>query len=457
MVKKKIVKPKNKPVVEKPAENPQKIVIEAKEEIEKKIENDEINHSIKIKVFGVGGGGCSIVGQIATIIPRGKNVSFCAINTDIQSFAGLPSSVKTLALGKAVTHGLGCGMNAKLGEEIGELSKEILKKELEACDICFIISTLGGGTGSGITPAFAQIAKNLRKISMGIFTLPFEFEGDKRKQIAYTALEKIEPELNASIVIPNENIFQVIDPKTPIKQSFSMVNQNLITTLHGLLETLYQPGLINVDYADFKTILEGVGRVAYLNCVEGERKDLIQLINKLLNNQLVKYNIGEDGTRDAIDIEKILFNIAGPTDLKMSEMENIANSITSENLKSKIIFGITSQGGKTSSLRVTLLAVGVKKQGGKPRIFKRIEEMVPREEIKIKDVPVQSEIMESKKEKEPERKEEKPKAKPEKKVDKKSMVRRNAIEVKKEEKKQEQEIMEEDEKWDIPAFLRIKK
>lgn len=453
MAKKKIIKTKKKPITEQKPVEPQKIIVQSQEEIEKKIENNEENHSIKIKVFGVGGGGCSIIGQIATIIPRGKNVSFCAINTDIQSFAGLPSSVKTLALGKAVTHGLGCGMNAKLGEEIGELSKEILKKELETCDICFIISTLGGGTGSGITPAFAQIAKNLRKISMGIFTLPFEFEGDKRRQIAYSALEKIEPELNASIVIPNENIFHVIDPKTPIKQSFAMVNQNLITTLHGLLETLYQPGLINVDYADFKTILEGIGRVAYLNCVEGERKDLIQLINKLLNNQLVKYNLGEDGTKDAIDIEKILFNIAGPADLKMSEMENIANSITADNLKSKIIFGITSQGNKTSLLRITLLAVGVKKQGNKPRIFKKIEEIMP-QEVKIKDVPVKAEVMEQKKE---EKKPEPPKVKPEKKTDKKSTVRRNAIEVKKEEKKQEQEIMEEDEKWDIPAFLRIKK
>ncbi|HNY97830.1 MAG TPA: cell division protein FtsZ [Candidatus Pacearchaeota archaeon] len=413
--------------------------------------------NIKIKVIGVGGGGCSIVGEIANIIPRGKKISFCAANTDIQSLNSLPQEIKKIVLGKSLTHGLGCGMSPELGAQSAEMSKEEISREIENCDFCIIISALGGGTGSGATPLFAELAKDQKKLSLGIFTLPFKFEGDKRAYIAHQALQKIRPNLSASVIIPNENIFKIIDSRTAIRQSFSAINKQLAQSIKGLLETLYDPGLINIDFADFKTILEGSGRIAYQASVEGERKDLPQMVEKLLSNPLVEYGIIPEKNSKVLDVEKILFNVTGPSDLRMAEVEEVSNSITQSNLKAKIIFGILIKSDKTCHVRITLLAIGDEKSGGfkinsgfakKPEI-KTTERSKPKTEhkppTKQKNIAVSSPHAESKKR--TDRTEEK---------DLKEVVRRNAVELKKEEEKAEKEILDEEQKWDIPAFLRIK-
>jgi cell division protein FtsZ len=434
--------------------------------------------NIKIRIFGIGGGGCSIVKHISEIIPKSNHITFTAVNTDAQSLNGMPKDIKTFILGKEITNGLGCGMNADLGQEIAHNNRELIQKEIEKSDFCIIISTLGGGTGSGMVPIFSQVIKSVKKPCLGIFTLPFEFEGEKRKKIAANSLENIEGNLSATIVIPNENIFKVIDPKTAIKESFLTINRNLAYTLKGLLDTIYEPGLINVDYADFMTTMEGSGKLAYINSVEGERKDLIRIMEKLLLNPLVKYGIRDGITKEIIDPDRILFNISGPSDLKVAEINKIAVDISAPNLKSKIIFGISLK-GKGNSIRTTLLVVGHRK--GKDGIksvakgFGLITQEDVTEAEHISD-PEPSPI--SKEAKPPKPPKEKKTVKNSKKklpiisedkvpeqdkIDmnkfaKKDTVRRNALEAKKVVEEQvKREIEQEEEKWDVPAFLRIKK
>ena len=427
--------------------------------------------NIKIKIFGVGGGGCSIIKHISEIIPRSNHITFTAVNTDLQSLEGMPKTVKTLVLGRNVTNGLGCGMNPDLGQEIAHNNRELIQKEIEKSDFCIIISTLGGGTGSGMSPIFAQVIKAVKKPSLGIFTLPFEFEGEKRRKIATNSFENIEANLSATIVIPNENIFKVIDPKTGIKESFHTINKNLAYSLKGLLDTIYEPGLINVDYADFMTTMEGFGKLAYTNSIEGERKDLVRIMEKLLLNPLVKYGIRDGATKEVIDPERILFNISGPSDLKVSEINKIAIDISAPNLKSKIIFGISLK-GRNNLIRTTLLIVGHRK--GKDGI--KIKNMAKGLGIFNEELQEQKDETSITAEKDKKKKEKKKKVKKEKipivaenkipeqeevdmkKFAKKETVRRNALESKKEqEEKVKKEIQEEEEKWDVPAFLRIKK
>jgi len=237
----------------------------------------------KIRVIGIGGGAGNIVSEIASRI---KGASFVVANTDLQALRSASRKAQRFQFGKELTQGLGTGMSVELGEMAAQNEKEKIKKILEDQDLLIIVACLGGGTASGAAPIFAKISKNLGNLTLGIFTLPFKFEGEKKMEIARASLEKIKPKLNALSVIPNERIFQIIDKKTPLKQALSAINKSLAESLEGLIETIYQPGLINIDFADLKTILEGQGRLAYLNTVKVQKKgDSVQeVIKKVLSN-----------------------------------------------------------------------------------------------------------------------------------------------------------------------------
>jgi len=209
-------------------------------------------HKTKMRIVGVGGGGANIVAEISS---RVQKFDFVGANTDTQSLKELPRKVKAFSFGQETTHGLGCGMDAELGERTARADKEKIKKMLEGGDICILIASLGGGTGSGAAPVFAEISQELKNITIGIFTMPFGFEGEKRRQIAEQALEKLKPFVNAYVVIPNERIFGVIDQKTPLKESLSALNQRLAHTLEGFIDTIAMPGLINIDFADVRSFL----------------------------------------------------------------------------------------------------------------------------------------------------------------------------------------------------------
>ena len=313
--------------------------------------SDVTIHKTKVRVIGIGGGGGSIVSEI---VSRIKKADFVVANTDIRALKAV-RQVKRFQFGQSLTKGLGTGMNTELGELAAQNEKEKIKKLFEGQDLCIIVACLGGGTGSGATPIFAKISKNSGCLTYGIFTLPFEFEGEKKMEIAKESLEKIRPNLNAYSVIPNERIFQIIDKDTPLKDALSAINERLAENLEGLIGMIYLPGLINIDFADLRTILGGRGRLTYLNTIEIEEPNREEVAKKVISSSLYPYTI--KGARG------ILYNVVGGKTLQLSEVSQLSKIIAdSINKNAKIIFGINQGQKYQGKIKITLLATGCGKK-----------------------------------------------------------------------------------------------
>ena len=419
-------------------------------------------YKTKIKVIGIGGGGSSIVSEIASEV---KRVNFVVANTDRQALQTTTRKAKHFQFGQRLTQGLGTGMNPELGEMAAQEEKERIKELLKGTDFCILVSCLGGGTGSGASPVFARILKNLRISTLGIFTLPFEFEGGKRAQIAKDSLEKLKPNLNALVIIPNQKIFQIIDKNTPLKEALSTINRALIENLEGLITLIYSPGLIRVDFADLKTILAGRGRLAYLNSAEAKGPNQIEeLTKKVVSSSPIPYTI--QGAKE------VLFNIDGGLNFNMSQVEQIGKTISiSINPQARVAFGITQD--KKEGIKITLLVNGCK--------WKEWEQ----EKEKPKKKPKEKQVLITKtQEKSKKKTEEKPPKLPKvqqskitqvpteepEKVDYNPpttsshslrewapiKVRKNALEVQKAVEEEEKKILAQERKWETPAFLRQK-
>tara|TARA_Y100000310_G_scaffold341547_1_gene441023 strand:- start:132 stop:1475 length:1344 start_codon:yes stop_codon:yes gene_type:complete len=442
-----MAKKKGKPVLAKKSASPKGGPASGKKKqsklrVKKEKEQKDSVHKAKIRVIGIGGGGGSIVAEISKSVPR---ADFVVANTDLQALKALPKNVRIFSFGEELTHGRGCGMDVEMGENTAKTAKDRLKKLMEGQDICILVSSLGGGTGSGASPIFAEAAKEARCLTMGIFTTPFSFEGAKRKEIADAALERITPLLNAYVMIPNENIFRIIDQKTPLKGAFSAVNRNLADTLEGFIDTLAMPGLINIDFSDIRTLLEGRRRLAYLHSVLVQGLTKPQLVLKeVLTNPLFDYGI--------TGVDRMVFNITGDKGMKMQEAAEISRGIANHNLKAKIIFGLSFQPQYKDKIRISLFAIGCKLQeeqkaqkAGKRRALQ-----------KKTDIPSQEEPREKKQTKKKAAKEKKtaPDVSPPAQRKEVSKVRRNALDLKKEQDKELKEIEKQERQWDIPSFLR---
>ncbi|MFH1657301.1 MAG: cell division protein FtsZ [bacterium] len=448
----------------------------------------------KIKVIGIGGGGCSIISEIANDLKRAE---FVAANTDFYALKELPANIKRFHFGQDLTHGLGTGMQPEVGAEAAQMEKDKIKKMMEGYDFCILVASLGGGTGSGATPIFAKLSRELKNITYGIFTMPFVFEGEKKNQIARESLEQIRPYLNAFTIIPNERIFQVVNKDTPLKQALTIVNKNLAQSLEGLIEMIYSPGLVNIDFADFKTVLEKRGRLTYLNTIEVQGEGRAEeAVKKITANLLYPYDIkGAKG---------VLFNVSGGKGLALRELSKISESISQAvSSDAKIIFGTSQNEKLKEKIKITLLASGCsfprlageddgqKKKPKKLRLKKKVvkepvkEELPPAPAVKKKSPKPKTKknvtslvvakpnnlVVEPSKKEEPEA--EKPREikipvnKPENLpvnltpnksvlVEKTDLKRRNALQIKKAAEEAEKEILDQEVKWDTPAFLRRK-
>lgn len=391
----------------------------------------------RIKVVGIGGGGGNIVSEIAKLL---KRADFVAANTDLQALKQVSRNVKRFPFGETLTHGLGCGMDASQGLLAAEQEKEKIQSMLEGNDLCILVASLGGGTGSGAAPVFAEACNTAKTLTIGIFTMPFSFEGEKRRQIAEAALLKLQPLLNAYVLLYNDSIFKIVSKDTPLKLALGSMNKRLAEVLGGLVETLFMPGLINTDFADIKTMLQGKGRLSFLSSALGTGEERAHMaLQETLSNSLYQYH--------SKGAERILFNIAGSKDLKMQEVALISNAIFQENPRAKIIFGITSHPRFRNRLRVTVFAIGcdqakpeakavspkVSKQ--KQKVVLRVQKRKPRKAQQKKiPLPLPSSS-------------DSPVEKP----------RRNALEVKEAVDKEIQELQEQEKKWDTPAFLRFRR
>ena len=406
---------------------------------------------IKIRMIGIGGGGSSIVSEVCQkIAPLAKGkISFIVANTDLKALKKTSFHSIRFPFGQNLTFGLGTGMNPKIGRLAAQKEKEKIKKILEGQDLIILVSSLGGGAGSGATPVFAKICQELGILTLGFFTLPFKFEGQKKMEIAKDSLKKLKPYLNALSIIPNERIFQVIDKKTPLTTALSVINKNLAKSLEGLLEIIYQPGLINIDFADLKTILAGndlepsFGKIAYLNTVEVEGQNKVQeAIKKLISSPLYPYSIS--------GVEGILFNISGEPNLKLSEVNEISQAIFTESKgEAKIIFGISENRELKDKLKVTILAVGCKTNfvSSKGKSAAKKLPKLKKQKIKIKSAnPMEKQ------------KENKVLATGVGFLEKTSQkIRRNALQVKKALQEEEEKILEKEKFFETPAFLRKSK
>ena len=425
----------------------------------------ELVHRTKIRIIGLGGGGGSIVSEIARDL---KRVDFVVANTDVKALREASKHTRVLQFGQQITGGLGCGMDARLGQKAARDDRAKIAKLFQGIDLCILVSCLGGGTGSGAAPEFARIGREAGTMVFGIFTLPFKFEGGKKAYLAKNSLEKLMPNLNTISIIPNENIFKIIDKKTPLREAFSTINERLSENLRGLLEMIYMPGLINIDFADVRTILEGRGKLTYLNSAQAQGQNRVEeVLKELLKSPLNEYNIA--------GAEKMLFNITASQDIGMKEVEQISKTISDFNRRAKIIFGVSQDNNYKDKVRISLLAVGCGREEKPTRSFDRVpRRMTGQAPKKPKAKKPKSKI------KPKTRPKPKPKARPKKKVKKpalnkkstavsvpiaaqsseeepaKALTRRNALDLRKEVEKVEEEMEAKEKKWDIPAFLRRK-
>lgn len=440
-----------------------------KEEAESK-KDEAINggplREIKIKIIGVGGGGGSIVSEISAGL---KKVKFAAANTDASALNTLgKKKIKKLQFGKDITGGLGTGMDPELGRKAALEAEEEITKMVEGQDINILVSCLGGGTGSGAVPVFAEKSKKAGALTYGIFTLPFEFEGQKKISITKETLKKASPHLDAISILPNENIFKIVDRTTPLKKALSEMNKNLASNLEGLIETIYEAGLINIDFADIKTILEeqvGGRKLAYLSTtiIKKEEEDAKEIVKKAVSNPLYPHGIDR--------AQGILFNITGGKDLGLAEISAISQEISSftEN-GAKVIFGVSETKNFSGRMKISLLATGCGVNYFSEEIIsgeQEKEDTAEIESIEINDDKDKSDNFTNTELEDLEKESEKGKEKKDDgevkvqttiddsdKEEAAKTLRRNGVERKKANDEEEKEILEKEEKWETPTFLR---
>ncbi len=308
----------------------------------------DIETFAKIKVIGVGGSGGSAVNRMVGGKIRG--VDFVALNTDVQALHHNIAPQK-LHIGKTVTRGLGAGMDPDVGRKAAEESQNEIRDLVKDADMVFITCGLGGGTGSGAAPIVAGVAKEAGALTVAVVTKPFAFEGPQRRDIAEKAWEQLARNVDAIITIPNDRILQIIDKKTTLLESFKIVDDVLRQGVQGIAELITIPGLINVDFADVKTIMRNTGSALMgIGSGSGENR-AIEAAKSAISSPLLELSI--DGARG------ILFTITGGPDMTMNEVSDAAKIVTSSASEdAKVIFGANIDETMSGQMRIAVIATG---------------------------------------------------------------------------------------------------
>ncbi|MDQ2679706.1 MAG: cell division protein FtsZ [Candidatus Eremiobacteraeota bacterium] len=305
-------------------------------------------HAATIKVIGVGGGGCNAVNRMIDAGLAG--VDFFAVNSDVQALRSSMTE-NTVQIGAGLSRGLGAGANPNLGREAADDSREDLSLILDGADLVFITAGMGGGTGTGAAPVIAELARESGALTVAVVTKPFAFEGRKRMQIAENGIAELEAKVDTLIVIPNERIMQVIEKRTPLNEAFSYADDVLRQGIQGISDLITQPGLINLDFADVKTIMSDAGS-AMMGIGEGTGEHrAADAAQKAIASPLLETTI--EGARG------VIFNITGGPDLAMYEVNEAAEMISrAVDSDAQIIFGASIDPNMTGKVRVTVLAAG---------------------------------------------------------------------------------------------------
>lgn len=313
----------------------------------------EIETFAKIKVIGVGGSGGSAVDRMVKGGIRG--VDFIVMNTDVQALHH-NSAPHKLHIGKAVTRGLGAGMNPDVGKRSAEETQNEIREMLKDTDMVFITCGLGGGTGSGAAPVVAEIARDMGILTVAVVTKPFTFEGPQRRAIAERAHEELSRNVDTIITIQNDRILQIIDKKTSLIEAFKIVDDVLRQGVQGISELITVPGLINVDFADVRTIMSDTGTALMgIGLGTGETRAL-EAAKSAISSPLL--DIAIDGARG------ILFTITGGSSLAMQEVAEAAKIITSSaHEDARVIFGAVIDETMGEDIRITVIATGFDHSG----------------------------------------------------------------------------------------------
>lgn len=308
----------------------------------------DIETVAKIRVAGVGGSGSSAVNRM--VAAKVKGVEFIVMNTDVQALH-YAKAAKKLHIGKTITRGLGAGMNPELGRKSAEESQNEIKDVLKDSDMVFITCGLGGGTGSGAAPVVADIARECGALTIAVVTRPFTFEGVQRKNIADQSYEELQDKVDACIVVPNDRILQIVDKKTTLIEAFQAADEVLRQGVEGIAELITQPGLVNVDFADVKSIMQNAGTALMgIGRASGEDR-AVNAAKAAVTSPLLETSL--DGARG------VLFVVTGGPDLAMHEVSEAAKVVTSTaDENARVIFGTVIDENMKDEVHITVIATG---------------------------------------------------------------------------------------------------
>lgn len=337
---------------------------------------NQLESFARIKVVGVGGGGCNAVDRM---IEEGmQGVEFIAINTDAQALMLSKASTR-VRVGEKLTRGLGSGGDPEMGRKATEESAEDLYEVLKGADMVFITAGMGGGTGTGGTSIIAQISREVGALTIGVVTSPFTFEGSRRKQSAEAGIEKLKEQADTLIVIPNDRLLQIVDKRANLQSAFRMADDVLRQGVQGISELITIPGLINLDFADVRTIMsEGGAALMAVGKSTGEDAAR-QAAEQAISSQLLDITI--DGARG------ILFNVTGGPELTLFDV-NQAAAIIKETAHPDVnlIFGAVIDPEMKDAVRITVIATGFERSGNVRRPLREVPigDEHPREESQTK-------------------------------------------------------------------------
>lgn len=311
-----------------------------------------------IRVAGIGGSGGNTVNRMIQVKVRG--VEFIAINTDAQALNNSQAPTK-IQIGKDTTRGLGAGADVEIGRKSVEENKEEIYEAIKGSDMVFVTYGSGGGTGTGAGPMVAQIAKELGALTVGVVTKPFSFEGMRRRKVAELGIEELKDKVDTLITIPNDRLLQVIDKKTSLWDAFGIVDDVVRQGVQGISDLITMHGIINVDFADIRTIMADAGSALMgIGRASGDNRAM-EAAKAAIDSPLLELSI--DGAKG------ILFNITGGPDLGMYEIDEAAKSITeAADPDANIIFGASIDEAMAGEVKITVIATGFEgENAGKPQ------------------------------------------------------------------------------------------
>lgn len=313
--------------------------------------NSNLDRAANIKVVGVGGGGTNAINRM---VEAGiKGVEFIAVNTDNQALM-MSNADKTVHIGEEITRGLGAGANPEIGCQAAEESRDALREVLAEADMVFVTCGEGGGTGTGAAPIVAEIARDeIGALTVGVVTKPFSFEGRLRRNQAEQGVELLGSRVDTMIVIPNDRLLEIVDKKTSMLDAFRLADDTLRQGIQGVTDLITIPGLINLDFADIRTVMKDAGTAMMgIGFGQGESRAL-DAAQEATNSNLLETSI--DGAT------RVLFSIAGGMDLTLSEVADAARTIEScADENANIIYGQIVDESLGDKVRVTVIATGFK-------------------------------------------------------------------------------------------------